>query len=196
MRGRAPNPTYRPAGPPVLFPSRLFGLREWTVEFGDDGALRLGGLGTCKEWRRDGETTWAACVPSGLMPVPRHSSPSPAGNCTCGLHAHHPWAVEPDAWDAGEWPRSFPMGVAGIVEAWGRVQVHAEGFRAQYARPRALAVIGCSLDSDFGRVVRGLGDAHKADVLEMRNTGALIEHCVRAGHGLAEARVDSLLDGR
>lgn len=195
MRGLSRRPKPRSTGPAALFPSRLFGLRQWTADFDEDGELRLGGFGN-REWRRDGETTWAVCRPSGFAPMPRHPSPAPAGNCTCGLYANHPWAVDRDRWEPDSPIRTLPLSVPGIVEAWGRVHVHAEGFRAQYARPRALVLIGYPPESDLGRLVRRLADAHRADLLEVPSTPALIEACARGGLGLTEARVASLLDGR
>ena len=45
---------------------------------------------------------------------------------------------------------SFPDQVVGIVEAWGRIELHEDGFRAQFARPHTLALIGAPRESDIG----------------------------------------------
>jgi hypothetical protein len=56
---------------------------------------------------------------------------APAATCHCGLYAYHaphlPWRMQPVT--------QFPDVVFGIVAARGRIEVHAEGFRAEYARP-------------------------------------------------------------
>ena len=64
----------------------------------------------------------------------------------------------------------------GIIEAWGRLELHARGFRAQFARPVALVVFD---EDDEGRAerIRRLADAYAADVLEARDGADLIRHC-------------------
>ena len=58
-----------------------------------------------------------------------HDSPDEA--CQCGIYAYH--APGPRSW-FGEvyW-------CEGIVSAWGRLVVHADGFRAEHARVEAVA---------------------------------------------------------
>jgi hypothetical protein len=58
---------------------------------------------------------------------------------------------------APEVSRAFILAqVAGIVETWGLIQVHKEGFRARYARPTALALGGQPRESE--RAAAGGGD--------------------------------------
>jgi hypothetical protein len=59
-----------------------------------------------------------------------HSSPDEA--CQCGIYAYH--TPGPRSW-FGE-----AYWCEGVVSAWGRVVVHSDGLRAQYARVEALAV--------------------------------------------------------
>ena len=59
-----------------------------------------------------------------------HGSPHEA--CQCGIYAYH--APGPRSW-FGE-----AYWCEGVVSAWGRLVVHAEGFRAEHARVEALAV--------------------------------------------------------
>ena len=59
-----------------------------------------------------------------------HDSPHEA--CQCGIYAYH--TPGPRSW-FGE-----AYWCEGVVSAWGRVVVHAEGFRAEHARVEALAV--------------------------------------------------------
>jgi hypothetical protein len=59
-----------------------------------------------------------------------HSSPHEA--CQCGIYAYH--TPGPRSW-FGE-----AYWCEGVVSAWGRLVVHADGFRAEHARVEALAV--------------------------------------------------------
>jgi hypothetical protein len=59
-----------------------------------------------------------------------HSSPHEA--CQCGIYAYH--TPGPRSWfGEAHW-------CEGVVSAWGRLVVHADGFRAEHARVEALAV--------------------------------------------------------
>jgi hypothetical protein len=59
-----------------------------------------------------------------------HSSPHEA--CQCGIYAYH--TPGPRSWfGEAHW-------CEGVVSAWGRIVVHADGFRAEHARVEALAV--------------------------------------------------------
>jgi hypothetical protein len=57
---------------------------------------------------------------------------SPHAECQCGIYAYH--TPGPRSW-FGE-----AYWCEGVVSAWGRVVVHGDGFRAQFARVEALAV--------------------------------------------------------
>jgi len=59
-----------------------------------------------------------------------HESPDEA--CQCGIYAYH--TPGPRSW-FGE-----AFWCEGVVSAWGRLVVHADGFRAEHARVEALAV--------------------------------------------------------
>ncbi|MDX8151071.1 hypothetical protein SK069_05665 [Patulibacter brassicae] len=74
-----------------------------------------------------------------------HPCPAPAGvDCDCGLYALH----EPEWWygEGGRWggfvslSSDDPDYVSGLVVGWGAVEVHHEGWRAEYARVAAIAV--------------------------------------------------------
>ena len=58
-----------------------------------------------------------------------HASPHEA--CQCGIYAYH--TPGPRSW-FGE-----AYWCEGVVTAWGRIEVHRDGFRAQHARVEALA---------------------------------------------------------
>src|SRR4051812_13449700 len=75
---------------------------------------------------RPGETLEARC-PSGA-----HLAPS--AECTCGVYAHKTRKA------AIKHARMVSGAILGEVELWGKVVEHEHGYRAQYARPRALWV--------------------------------------------------------
>ncbi|HEX3630275.1 MAG TPA: hypothetical protein VHW91_07385, partial [Candidatus Dormibacteraeota bacterium] len=57
---------------------------------------------------------------------------SPEPGCSCGIYAYH---------DIGPMTRALreePYMFGGAVLCWGRIVIHPEGLRAQYARPLAL----------------------------------------------------------
>lgn len=177
----------RSTGPTVAVQGRLLGVRAWTLSSDRGGGLRLGRDGG--RWRTDGKSTWAVCTaarslhPGGVA--------SPAGSCTCGLYALHPWS-------AGRVRRYAPgpgLKVVGIVEAWGRVQVHAEGFRAQHARPVAISTDGAPPDSDLRRLLADVAIAHRARLLAVEDHEALLRHCHVEGIGMSRQAVESLLSG-
>lgn len=69
--------------------------------------------------------------PNAWAPSPppaAHDAPHP--DCACGLYAMH------SAGDVGGNPATA---VCGAICAWGRIEVHATGLRAEYARVVALA---------------------------------------------------------
>jgi hypothetical protein len=57
---------------------------------------------------------------------------SPHADCQCGIYAYH--TPGPRSW-FGE-----AYWCEGVVSAWGRLVVHADGFRAEHARVEALAI--------------------------------------------------------
>jgi hypothetical protein len=58
-----------------------------------------------------------------------HESPHP--DCRCGIYAYH--TPGPRTYFGESW------WCAGVVSAWGQLEVHADGLRAQFARVEALA---------------------------------------------------------
>ena len=63
----------------------------------------------------------------------RGPHPPPHADCDCGLHAYHDLARMARAARAEEC-------VGGAIAAWGDLQVHRSGFRAQHAQVVALAI--------------------------------------------------------
>lgn len=94
----------------------VVGFRQWNLEGG-----RLMPIGAGADVWRGADEIRAECT-SGL-----HDAP--ASGCHCGLNAWHDFSAE--------WLESG--GVAGVVVGRGAVRVHVDGWRAEYARPVALA---------------------------------------------------------
>jgi hypothetical protein len=107
--------------------------------------------------RWEGRVMHAACLPAnrnllfgqGWLGTP-HASPNP--RCRCGIYAYHQPQLAPYVGEF-EW-------VGGIVTAWGRIEVHRDGLRAEHARIEALALQpgwGPARVARIGRVAARLG---------------------------------------
>ena len=83
--------------------------------------------------------------------------------------------------------------IAGIVEAWGRVELHKDGFRAEFARPVAVALVGAPAESDLGGAVARLADRYASEVLVLEDHEALVAYCRSRDLGLSRPVVRSLL---
>lgn len=117
------TPSSAHAGEHPMIPGVVHGVRGWRVD--EHSLLRGTGYGYQMPWSPDGEATSAHCLSES------HRAPDP--ECSCGLYALHPSVL-------GSRPSHMAEGVAyfGVVEAWGRMELHAMGFRAQYARPLVI----------------------------------------------------------
>jgi len=110
----------------------------------------------------------------------RHHPPheAPASGCTCGFYASH----EPDY----EFPTIDYRGVSGIVTAWGNIEVHADGIRAEWVQVEALSI--------YERWTRRQTDAVRAvaedlgsDVIDLYDLeAAAARYGVRLERGFAE----------
>jgi len=142
----------------------ILGIREWST---DRELTVLNAAMLTGEWETDGTPTTATCsfAPDG------HEAPDP--DCQCGLYARHPWTAEGRSLYR-TWPAD-PERVVGIVAAWGRIEVHREGFRAQHARPVALLLPG--LDTCPGQFcpkyrgrLRRLAERCGAELIDLERT--------------------------
>ena len=87
--------------------------------------------------RWEGRLMHATCYPAnrvllkgrGWLAEP-HASPHP--DCKCGIYAYHRPGTQAYF---GEW-----LWTEGVVSAWGRIEAHAQGLRAEHARVEALAL--------------------------------------------------------
>lgn len=102
-------------------PGVLRGYRSWQLDGQLDGnvALLLPITGRRPVWR-PGKNT-AKCSYSGL------GHPAPYAGCTCGLYAMHTPSRG-----------IYNVPVVGTIKAYGKVILHEEGFRAEYAEIEGL----------------------------------------------------------
>lgn len=79
---------------------------------------------------------------------------APAHDCECGLYAvHSPQVISPLMYS--------PDSAVGAVLAWGRIEVHPEGFRAQYAE---VVMLAYDDEQPYGLVTRVQALASEMDV--------------------------------
>jgi hypothetical protein len=90
-------------------------------------------------------TMHATCSRKHTFRLLPHMTRSPASDCRCGLYAFHtppqPVNVPREIARAEPVPTFFisrTSTIAGAVVAWGKIQVHEIGFRAQHMRVVAL----------------------------------------------------------
>jgi hypothetical protein len=169
---------------PVV-PGRLYGLRAWTVT----GGARLGSLAQQGSWAKGSKATKARCAAG-------RGHRAPAGDCGCGLYALHPTVAQCQSSFAKARRAARAGGtsgdVFGIVAAWGEVELHESGFRAEYARPHAL-LLPAGAGDGYTRRVRALAAGHDAEVWEVDSGHRLHRRCVEENLGLSEVAVNELL---
>jgi hypothetical protein len=161
------------ADPPLL-PGRLYGLRTWRAQR-IDGAAVLTGPYAGTAWPTGGSALRASC------PQAAHAAPAPG--CSCGLHAWHPRPPAARRVLAGRFE------VPGILEAWGEVELHEDGFRAELGRPHTLVVAPGRHEG----WVRELAAAYDAEVLAVRDPAGLLAHCRARDLGLSAPVVERLI---
>jgi hypothetical protein len=109
--------------PDVIAPVHAF--RDWRISSDGLASPRTGVVWTSRVMS-------AQCrprTPEALV-VPAHEPPDP--RCECGIHAY----FRP----SDETSRIDYTGVTGVVTVWGRLAVHENGLRAEFARIEALGV--------------------------------------------------------
>jgi hypothetical protein len=116
------------AAPDLLVP--VVGFRAWRIV----GGLLMSPYIPCR-W--DGRLMHAACYDANRRvrlgrgwKVEPHASPDP--DCQCGIYAYHRPGVR-QSYGEFDW-------CEGIISAWGRLEAHADGLRAEHARLEVLAL--------------------------------------------------------
>lgn len=176
------------ADDPPLLVGRIHGLRRWSLGL-EDGRIRLGSSYTNFWWEPGGVPTTATCSEGSL----RRRHKPPGKRCGCGLYALHPGRGSASEVLQAENLHGLPSEVYGIVEAWGRVEVHETGFRAEFARPVALILHLQQSGTDWGELVGKIARAYGADVLVVSRPGEVAEYCRQHDLGLDPGTVAELL---
>lgn len=159
-----------------LVPTPVYGLRTWTVRGERPDERLAGAYRDAAPWPAGGAWLEASCPgPEG------HSAPAP--QCSCGVHAWHPRRRAARRILAGRGE------VPGIVEAYGAIEVHEDGFRAERARPYALLLA----PGRNAALAHRLGEAYRVPVVEVANADAVLGWCSEHGLGLGEPVVAELL---
>ncbi len=162
-----------------LIPGVIHGVRVWHVD--EHSLLRGIGYGGPLAWSPDGEPTSAHCLGGA------HRAPDP--ECDCGLYAYHPDSLTHEHIRG---PHTTLL--TGVIEAWGRIELHEDGFRAQYARPVVVfepAFHLAALDqlANLAAVSRRYG----APIVAMPKAEHAKEWCRQHGYGLSEQTVAELI---
>lgn len=131
---------------------KVIGFRAWSI-----GRPYRRGLGQVRNddlWsignhavRWGAPTMTARCLQDryGLGGVSHPGHPSPYVHCKCGIYANHRLG----------WPSSAPEGMCiGAVTAWGRIQVHGRGFRAEHVEIVAFGYAPAWTNGSIGRIAR------------------------------------------
>ena len=148
MGGRAEHP---------LIAGKIHGVRSWTLAI-RAGEPRLFSLFAEEVWESGGQATEARCSVEGRGP---RREQVPHRNCGCGLYAWHPWGIGPGFPSFGDLDEGTCIAV---VEAWGRVELHEDGFRARYARPIVLILPRQAICTEHELTVRRVAEVHRAEV--------------------------------
>lgn len=145
----------------ALLTEYVVGFRQWlAIPCGPPAGYRLCPLFTCTlsaPWVPGVNT--ARCFPSRSTghQIIQHEPPGPDGDdgCPCGLYARH------EITDTMR--RDHIKGrITGAIQAWGDIEVHNDGFRAQHARVIALA-----RSSDHREQLAELGPSYGVKVLPL-----------------------------
>jgi hypothetical protein len=158
-----------------LVPGPICGLRTWRVA-GPPGEERLIGSQRPTPWPE-----WGAVLDAECSATPPHSPPG--ATCTCGLYAWHPTLA------AARRVCGVRREVPGIFEAFGAVEVHADGFRAERGRPHALVL----QPGRNARLLGRLADTYDVELLRLDGPKALVAHCHERGLGLSQEVVEELV---
>jgi hypothetical protein len=127
--------------PPDLI-EPIIGFRKWRISDGPS----LWSEFASSVWRPGVMRAHCLTEPDKFPHTPRsapyraHAGEAPQQQCRCGIYA---WLSLPAMWARTAYAE--PATVIGAVRAWGRLEVHEDGLRAQFATPACFALPpGCS----------------------------------------------------
>jgi hypothetical protein len=105
--------------------------------------------------------------------LPRHQAP--AADCSCGAHAYHD--LDAMMLQVQRLGHFRPLGdrrilVGGAVLSWGRIVIHPEGFRAQFARPLALCLVDPTAPAAATQQVERVAQAYAVPAVQVKYLSA------------------------
>lgn len=133
----------------LLFTEPVIGFRAWRLRVGKSTLTPHGLRFTAPPWEPGVNTArcYKSCHVEQRIPVfvkggpvyPHDPDDAPHNYCQCGLYAFH--QLEPRRHETDRRTTMEATFVAvGAIKAWGRIQVHQAGFRAQHAMILALEI--------------------------------------------------------
>ena len=175
---------------PPLIAGMVHGLRTWTLAIRAGEVSLVSGYEPAFAWKKDGRPTEAECGSGHRGCRPENI---PHEHCGCGLYALHPRAGALEELFRAESNLESQGTCGGIVEAWGRVRVHRDGFRALYARPKTMILPARARGTDYEVTVRRVAQQHGAEVAVIRDAQDLERYCQERELGLGAPAVARLL---
>ncbi len=167
---------------PQLIPGKIHALRAWDLipEVGS-AAVHLGSVAQSAIWPR-GE------VRASCMAAHHRGDSLPSPECSCGIYGFHPSGVDSETFS--HCPEVDE--VSGVIEAWGHIDVHAHGVRAEYARVSHL-LLDAGAPDDYAERVAGAARSYGAQLVRLGRPGHLEEFLGQELSGLDPAFVERLL---
>ncbi len=196
FRANAPARETVAASDLAVVPGVIHGLRRWQLYL-EGSRWRLGSLNQPIIWA-PGEAMEAACIHHDFMEDDPENHDPPGAGCRCGIYAFHPFGDAAEAFeedvDAPEpgYARAVGWTICGVLSAWGRIEVHQEGFRAQRARLEALFLPSNWAGSAYHEAIEAVARLYGVPAVE-HESESLIETCRRRWPGLDPDLVDELL---
>jgi hypothetical protein len=181
----------------TVVPGLIYGLRAWTL-YTEGSHWRLGSRSQASIWPV-GEPMEARCAGQDLLDE-EHPHDPPGPTCGCGIYAYHPFGARAEELaeciEAPEPGRANAIGwtVYGVIAAWGRVEVHEQGFRAQSARLAAILTAGAWDHSAYGDARRAVALEYDVPVVPvLGDPEEVVASCRERWPGLTPELVDTLL---
>lgn len=167
---------------PELIAGRIHAVRAWNlISEAGTGRMLLGSLVH--------HTVWPTGPVSAECSAHLHRGTHvPGPECSCGFYAHHLADVDHEMLaESHEIDQAL-----GVIEAWGRIEVHETGVRAEHVRLVAL-LADDSAPSEYLDELESAARAYGVGVVSLAGDRALRRYLHRELSGLDEPFVERLL---
>ncbi len=95
----------------------------------------------------------------------------------------HPWHEQTAEVAASLTGGSLAIPVMGVVEAWGRIEVDEDGFRAEFARPDVLILLPRTVPTHLRGDPHGAGADLPVEVLRLTKADSDVSYCADGAPG-------------